>query len=532
MRDALTPQPARLGTRRALGRVRAGAWRPRLAARWANPWRLVLLLAFVQIALWGVLSAHLIAAPQNDSLEQVLLSQEFQLAYGKHPPLPTWLLYGVNQLFGASIGATHLLGALCSVATLLLLYTWARPLIGASRAALATLLASGVEFMSSGTTYFNHNTVQLPFALLTIVLFHRALTRTRRVDWALLGAAAGLMLLVKFSAVVLFAAFALYLVWTRRLREPRTLRGLALAALVCAAVVAPHFIAALDAPTASGGYAAQSLYPDHLDRIQRLKSVWNFAISHAAKVAPALLIFIWLRRRAPPAAQRSEQADALRPFLTIVGFAPLLLTLGIATLAGAFLLVGWGTTFHVLLTFWLVAASPWAVQAPRRVLLRAALACIALQVTTWSVLTANGGAFPNLNRMKPYLTALPPPELAQAVQDAWAEHSGSKLHHVISDVRTGAALAVAFGGVPRVVDGRRGDFEAVLPSAVAHACGSVTVASSAPVADPQSRHYAAWDARFAAPTVLSVVEFHHAGPGKFYIGVRAPAPGAICPTGL
>ncbi len=189
----------------------------------SRPGALVLLLALVLILFWGVLSAHWHAAPQDDSLEQVLLSQEFALAYGKHPPLPTWLLYAANQLFGASIGATFMLSALCSAATVLLLYAWARPLVGEPRAALAALLASCVEFMNAGTTYFNHNTVQLPFALLSIVLFHRALTRMRLVDWVWFGVGAALAMLAKFSAVVLFAAFAVYLVWSRRIFDRRTL---------------------------------------------------------------------------------------------------------------------------------------------------------------------------------------------------------------------------------------------------------------------------------------------------------------------
>ncbi|MEQ1806824.1 MAG: glycosyltransferase family 39 protein, partial [Burkholderiaceae bacterium] len=483
----------------------------------------------VQIAVWGALSAHFIAAPQNDSLEQVLLSQELRPAYGKHPPLPTWILYGVNQIFGPSIAATFVLGALCSAATLLLLYAWARPLIGAPRAALVSLLGSSIEFMNAGTTYFNHNTVQLPFALLAIILFHRALVHMRRVDWLGLGVGAALVMLVKFSAVVLFAAFAVYLLVTRCARDTRTLRGVALAGLVCAALLAPLLIAASAEPATPADYATQALFPEGSDRLERAKSVWDFAVSHAAKVAPALLLFLWLRRHAPPAPQRTGETLALAPFLTLVGFGPIAMTLCIALLAGTYLLVGWGTTFHVLFTFWLVAASPWAIAAPQRVLLRAAAACIALQVAIWSVVAANGGTLPNLRRMKSNLTALPPPQLAEALQRAWSAHSAALLRYVIADVRTGAVLAVQFRGAPRVVAMNRGDFDAVLPPQVLRACGSVTVTSRAPV-EPGSRHFSVMDRMFDATTLRSIVELpgKPAGGQKFYVAIRPPEPGGQC----
>lgn len=495
-----------------------------------HPTVLVLVLVLVQFLLWGVLSAQYHVAPQDDSLEQVLLSQEFQWAYGKHPPLPTWLLWGSNQIFGASIGATFILSALCSVATLLLLYAWARSLVGVQRAALATLLASSIEFMNAGTTYFNHNTLQLPFALLTVVLFHRALTRMRLVDWVLLGVGAALTMLVKFSALVWFAGFAVYLLWTRQAFEPRIVRGLAVAASVCAALLAPHLSAAFGATTAPDEYAMHAFFPEQVDRLERLRSVWNFGTSHFAKVAGALLIFAWLRRSAPPAQQAESETLALSPFLTIVGFAPIVLTMTLAAVLGVNLLVAWGTTFHVVLTLWLVAARPFAIHAPRSVLVRAAVACIALQAQLWIVVTANGGTLPSLRRIPSVRVAPAPPELAQAVRYAWAEHSAAPLRYVLSDVRTGASLAVQFRGQPRVIDTRRDDFAAILPPELASACGSVVVMGRPPVADPTSPEYAALDRQFAAAAFQSVVEYQTADQGRrqYFIGVHTPASWEVC----
>ncbi len=197
-----------------------------------------------------------------------------------------------------------------------------------------------------------------------------------------------------------------------------------------------------------------------------------------------MLVFFWLRRRAPhvpqTTAQPAGEALALSPFLAIVGFGPLLLTLAIAALSGAYLLVGWGTTFHVVLTLWLVAARPFAIAAPQDLLRRAAIVCIALQALLWTLVTANGGTLPNLRRLSPVRTAPAPPELADAVRRVWGEHSTAPLRYVLSEKRIGASLAVQFRGAPRIVDARRGDLEAVLPAAVRAACGYVVVPDQAP----------------------------------------------------
>ena len=69
-----------------------------LAERLNDPTVLVLLVAMFQLVIWGGLSGFLAVAPPDDSLEQVLLSQELRFEYGKHPPLPTWILYAACGL--------------------------------------------------------------------------------------------------------------------------------------------------------------------------------------------------------------------------------------------------------------------------------------------------------------------------------------------------------------------------------------------------------------------------------------------------
>ena len=494
----------------------------------AGPTLLVALVALFQVAVWGVLSGALAVGPPDDSLEQVLLSQEWRFAYGKHPPLPTWLLFAANRLFGASIGATYVLGALCSVATTLLLYAFARPLVGNRRAALAAILLSNIEYMNAGTAYFNHNTVQLPLALLAIVLFHRALTRMHWRDWALLGAGCGVMMLAKFSAIVLFASFGIYLLWARRLVELAIWKGLALALLVGVAVLAPYLLAVRGDQWSPNAYALKSVFPGDVDRLQCLKTVWGFASSQFAKVTPALLIFAILRRGAPRAAAASGQVVPLGPFLTVVGFGPMVLTVVIAALSGANLLVGWGATFHVLLTFWLVAAGPWAIDAQPRVLRRAALASVAVQLVLWALVTTHGGRLPNLNPTPRYVAPPTPAQLGEAIRETWAQHCAAPLRFIVTDGHTGAALAVQYRGKPRVVDAMRPEFPKFFPDEVRFADGAVVVArqpagATAALQPPMEQLIAdtAWRTTVELPASDGL---HHA----YVLGILLPLTGEGC----
>jgi Dolichyl-phosphate-mannose-protein mannosyltransferase len=496
----------------------------------AGPTFLVLLIALFQLAVWGGLAGAVAAAPPDDSLEQLLLSQELRPEYGKHPPLPTWILFTFNRIFGASIGATYVLGALCSVGTMLLLYAFARPLIGARRAALAAILLSNVEYMNAGTAYFNHNTVQMPLALLAIVLFHRALTLMRWRDWALFGLGCGVMMLVKFSAVVLFASFAVYLLWARRLAEPCVWKGLAIAALAGVAVFAPYCIFIRNDAWSPNAYAVQSVFPGDVDRIASLKTVWGFTSSQLAKVAPALLIFSLLRRGATRVNKAQGGAVALGPFLTLVGFGPIVLTVVIASLSGAQLLVGWGTTFHVLLTFWLVAASPLAIDATPQTVRKAAAASVVVQCLLWALVTTHDGRLPNLNPTPRTPPAPTPAQLADAVRSTWAEHCVAPLRFVATDGHTGAALAVRYQGQPRVVDATRAEFGKFFSDDARSADGAVVVVRRPSGASATRSTQRPIDHLLADSTWRTNVDLP-ASDGRHYeylLGVLAPLTGEGC----
>src|SRR5882672_9602625 len=192
------------------------------------PNALVAALCLFHFLLWVLVASLFTQGPPSDNLEQLVWAQDLAWGYAKHPPLPAWLLYGLTQLFGFDLPVTYFAGAACASASLALLYSLARQFVSAERAAIATFLCSLIVYFSCLSGHFNYNTVQLPLAVAVIGCFYVALRDGAARAWVALGVLSALMMLTKYSALVLFAAFAIFLVTSHQIRERRIHRGLAL----------------------------------------------------------------------------------------------------------------------------------------------------------------------------------------------------------------------------------------------------------------------------------------------------------------
>jgi hypothetical protein len=527
-----------------LGGARLGRAPARLGV-WLGADAMVVLLVLAMLLLWGPLAAAWHPQVSTDSLEQVLwASQGWQWVYAKHPPLPTWIYLGAAALVGPSVELTHWLGALCSVGALAVLYLWARPLVGARRAALAALLVSLVSWYNAGTAFYNHNTLQLPLSIAAIAAFHGLLARPAIARGALLGLVGGLLLLTKLSALLLFAAFALYLGYAV-LAERRALRPLLLPLAVACALAAtlaagPLALLYLGQPEATQYVSESSLRASSL--LRRLNVLWNFSASAFAALLPALLLFAALRFRLPRPAQPKAATGAprLAPFLAIVGFAPFALVLLIGLVTGANLLAPWATALFTSLTLWLVACSPWRSIATRSTLGLALPAVLLLHAALLATLVLNHGKLPSFAKRHAPIP-LPAPELARAIEGAWAEHSRTPLPAVATYIRYGAPIALGLQGRAPVYDGNGLEFERRAPAAQRAACGMVYVIGPStaqalperplqPALDRPPVEQLAYLAALDGVSLLLPSTLRDGRPMRFHVVLQLPEPadGSAC----
>ncbi len=257
---------------------------------------LVLVLLAGNLLLWTVLAALSHQSLDTDNMEQLVWAASLEWGYYKHPPLPTWLMHGFVAVFGRTLWGGFFLGQLSVALSLWLVWKFACEVTSQRRALIATLLIMPIAYYTVRGVMHNHNTVQLWPVAGAIWMLWRA-TRTQSPwAWAALGLFCGLAALTKYSFAVQLAAFGLYLVLAGYLKTPRTWLGIAVAAAVFFAMIAPHLLWLQSHPENPLAYAGAALHSDHGPRGQHLR-IPGFLLVNFARVMPMLLVVIWLAWR-------------------------------------------------------------------------------------------------------------------------------------------------------------------------------------------------------------------------------------------
>ena len=207
----------------------------RAQSHWRAP-----VLTVLCVALWIVLAAATNTGQFADNVEQFVWAQSVETAYWKHPPLPTWLLWGVIRVFGFWSGWTYVLGGLCFTGTALLTWRIADRLGGSRVAAIAVMLHGLHLGFSQRAQLYNHNTVLLLFSAATVWAVMRALESQRNRHWLLAGVFAALSILSKYQAVVMLSGILVAMALSADLRDRRTRWGCLLAIGAAGIVLSPH----------------------------------------------------------------------------------------------------------------------------------------------------------------------------------------------------------------------------------------------------------------------------------------------------
>jgi 4-amino-4-deoxy-L-arabinose transferase-like glycosyltransferase len=296
--------------------------------------------AFIAIALVIAQGVLWIGAPllfegsiRQDVAEGVVDGLEWRLSYPIHPPISSWLSALASSLgpfrYAAvfAIGFALASGAFAIVAALLAKVD--RPASG-----LVALLAG---LASPYATYVpiqvNHNIGLMPFWAATLAAAWFAFEGGSLAQWAAFGVAVGLGLWAKYAILHLVAPLAVLFFVVPEWRRRTLTFGPWLALLVCAAVVAPHFLDVLRMGSTTLQYATRTL-PEPFS--VRLVWIAGFGLYGALAQIPMALIALAACGRAPlvaairamtssKSASRFDlfvHAAALGPVLVILAAAP------------------------------------------------------------------------------------------------------------------------------------------------------------------------------------------------------------------
>ncbi len=179
-----------------------------------------------------------------DGTEQLLYTQYVDLGYGRsQPPLFTWILIAVQQVFGVSQIAENVLKFACLAAgfgavwRITLGLGYARGVAAASMLSLFLLAEIGFEAQRN----YTHSVLLFALVGWIAVLY---LSAMRRGSWGChigLGVLFGAVLLTKYNAILLIAALVIADLSVRRAGVFRRAGSLVMWP-VAAALIAPHLI--------------------------------------------------------------------------------------------------------------------------------------------------------------------------------------------------------------------------------------------------------------------------------------------------
>ncbi|WP_367846974.1 glycosyltransferase family 39 protein [Rhodoferax sp. WC2427] len=405
-------------------------------------WQGVLALCVGQVLLWGLAFGLTYNAPEIDSAEQFIWSFSMESGYWKHPPMPSWIMHLLLQVFGPSIALPFVATQVCIVLALALTWRLGCHFMSPQRSLVAMALTSLVTYHNLGGDNFNHSLVVLPFQAATTLFFYQA---TRRGDlrlWALTGLFAGLGMLVKYVALLPIAGLVLYLLLDRRLHHRRTWQGLAMATLVFVLVLTPHAIWLKQTNFLPFQYAHSVAQP-MAGWLAGVRSLLDFGLTQLYRTLPLLacLGYVFWPRKAAHLAADAALLPVLpaqeRLFLWVTALSPLVLTVVYAIASRTELQSRWGTNAFLcsgLLVMALVrrADSPLML---RRVLVFVVATHVLLSVGMTVSKTVLADHLHRKTRAN-----FPGAVLARNAMQVWKAHTDAPLRLVVSDIWLGGNI--------------------------------------------------------------------------------------------
>jgi 4-amino-4-deoxy-L-arabinose transferase-like glycosyltransferase len=338
------------------------------------------LLAYIAVwTLYGIL-AKAGQAVSPDTAELVAWSREPAFGYPKHPPLPTWVVWGWFRLFPLDNWPFYLLAMTSAALGLWTAWRLFARFLDPEKRILGVALLTLIPFYNFHALKLDHNTALLPLWAIATFCFIRSF-ETRRLPWAALaGAGAAAAMLGKYWSIFLLAGLGVAtLVDPRRgayFRSGAPWVTVAIGALL----LLPHLAWLVTHDFAPFGYAMAA---HETTAAIVAASVFGYLAGGAGYVALPVLLVLGMRALAKPAIARAtavEQTkgrpedDAGRRFAAVAFCVPLLLPALVAPAVGVELNSIWTASAWTLLPVVLLSSPRTFVSRP------AFLAIVALSV--------------------------------------------------------------------------------------------------------------------------------------------------------
>ncbi|MBM3512982.1 MAG: phospholipid carrier-dependent glycosyltransferase [Alphaproteobacteria bacterium] len=175
-----------------------------------------------------------------DEAQYWIWAQQPALGYYSKPPLIAWLIAATTSICGDGESCVRLSAPILHGLTAALLFLLGRTFFDRATGwwcAFVYLLMPGV---SVSARVMSTDVPLLVFWTLALICAVRAFETGRTRWWALLGLTVGLGLMSKYAMALFIPCAGIYVVWSRTARNQVSYRGVMIAGVIAAAVIAPN----------------------------------------------------------------------------------------------------------------------------------------------------------------------------------------------------------------------------------------------------------------------------------------------------
>ncbi len=202
---------------------------------------LVIGIIVLHATIWIVTPYNTLHTVGLDPIEMIAWGRSLDLGYFKHPPMPSWVVIALESFLPTNI-AVFTSSQLFIAMTAIGVWTLAKDFVSENSAVVAAIFTLIFPHTTWISPEWNHNLVQLPFWVWTIVAFHWVCTShgNNIRAWAFMGAVSALGLYGKYSMGIVYVSIFLYAVlWRWYIFK---FWGIWVFAIVFCTVLAPHAV--------------------------------------------------------------------------------------------------------------------------------------------------------------------------------------------------------------------------------------------------------------------------------------------------
>lgn len=278
-----------------------------------------------------------------DMLENLMWGKTFSLYYDKHPPFFAWESYITVRLFGGNLFFYHILGPLNQTLMGWFIFLLARKMLGPEKALLAIILFQGIIFHVFYYK-FNANTANYGFFGAIYLIFYTILKERKYYLYPLLGILCGIIMLIKYSGLLLIGSLGVVLLVTKEGRECFSSFYFYLSIFVFLLVISSHVYALWNASKV-GSFLHPLLYFKYQSFTgeRRIYEIPRFILMNVVFALPFIFSCYGIKKRRINTVYNLESA-----FLAIGVFLPFIYTLIFMIISRAQVGVYWMSMYFSL----------------------------------------------------------------------------------------------------------------------------------------------------------------------------------------